>query len=130
MRGARPRLVVIDGNKTTFPPAPEWLSKIAKQEWTRVQPLLEAKHYLTDLDLAGLENYCVAQGRVRECEADIVGCNNLDTKAKLWRMQKQAMDAARQLASELGLTPVSRSRAPMRDDDLFGDGENDPLNMA
>jgi phage terminase small subunit len=44
-------------------------------------------------------------------------------------MQKQAMDAARQLAAELGLTPISRSRPLMRD--LFDrPGDDDPLNIS
>ena len=36
---------------------------------------------------------------------------------KLFRMQDQAIKTARQLAAELGLTPVSRSRPSVRDED-------------
>lgn len=129
MKGTKPNLVVINGTAATFPAAPGWLSEEAKAEWRRMQPFLEERKYLTDVDLANLENYCVAQGRVRECEAMLNGVENIDHRAKLWRMQKQAMDGARQLGAELGLTPMSRSR-PMMQRALFDDGEDDPLNVA
>lgn len=129
MKGTKPQLVVIDGATAPFPPPPGWLSETAKAEWRRMQPFLEERRYLSDIDLSNLENYCVAQGRVRECEADISGCADLEVKAKLWRMQKQAMDTARQLAAELGLTPISRSRPVMRD--LFSqDEDNDPIHLS
>lgn len=128
MKGTKPHLVVINGSKAEFPPAPAWLSEEAKKEWRRMQPFLEERQFLTDVDLANLENYCVAQGRVRECEAEIRTVNDIDHKAKLWRMQHQAMTQAKQLGSELGLTPMSRSRPMYRD--LFDDTADDPLNVS
>jgi P27 family predicted phage terminase small subunit len=134
MRGAKPQLVVLNGTLIAFPPAPDWLSDEAQAEWRRMQPFLEEKKVLTDIDLANLENYCVVQGRVRECEAQLhelqkASKNNLskaaiDSRSKIWRMQNQAMTQAKQLAAELGLTPMARSRAVFRD--LFEiDGEDD-----
>jgi P27 family predicted phage terminase small subunit len=115
MKGTKPRLITLNGVPVAFPPAPEWLSPAAKLEWRRMQPFLEERRFLTDVDLSNLENYCVAQGRVRECEADMGSTTELEIKAKLWRMQNQAMQTARQLAAELGLTPMSRSRPMIRD---------------
>jgi len=131
MKGAKPNLIVINGTVAQFPPAPAWLSDAAKQEWRRMQPFLEERRFLTDVDLSNLENYCVAQGRIRECEADIATVSDLNTKSKLWRMQNQAMATARQLAAELGLTPMARSRKVIRDlfDPAAGD-DNDPLNVS
>lgn len=129
MKGTKPHLVVINGTAAIFPPAPAWLSDEAKAEWRRMQPFLEERKFLTDIDLSNLENYCVAQGRVRECEAMLAGVEDIDRRAKLWRMQKQAMDAARQLGAELGLTPMARSRPTMRDMFDILDGE-DPLDVA
>jgi phage terminase small subunit len=43
---------------------------------------------------------------------------------KLFRMHDKAMVTARQLAAELGLTPVSRSRPAVRDNDDTDDSEN------
>lgn len=129
MRGAKPQLVVLNGTVVAFPPAPAWLSEQATNEWRRMQPFLEEKKFLTDIDLANLENYCVAQGRVRECEADIQKPGiSLKTKSQLWRMQNQAMTVAKQLAAELGLTPMARSRPIIRD--LFEDEDGDPLNIS
>lgn len=128
-RGTKPHLVVINGTVSPFPPAPAWLSDHAKGEWRRMQPFLEEKQYLTDLDLSHLENYCTAQGRVRECEALLAGVEDIDRRAKIWRMQKQAMDSARQIGAELGLTPMARSR-PTLQRNLFGDDSEDPLNVA
>jgi P27 family predicted phage terminase small subunit len=132
MRGTKPTLVAINGTLVQFPRAPDWLSEEARGEWRRMQPFLEERKMLTDVDLSNLENYCVAQGRVRECEATMQQIAPADVKARsqLWRMQKQAMDAARQLGAELGLTPMARSRPMMRD--LFdpeGDAD-DPLNIS
>lgn len=120
MKGTKPRLITLNGSVVAFPSAPSWLSEAAQLEWRRMQPFLEERRFLTDVDLSNLENYCVAQGRVRECEADMSNVSDLEIKAKLWRMQNQAMQTARQLAAELGLTPMSRSRPMIRD--LF---END-----
>lgn len=49
-----------------------------------------------------------------------------DMQLKLIRVQDKAMASARQLAAELGLTPVSRSRPAIREDQ---DDEPDPLDV-
>jgi phage terminase small subunit len=64
--------------------------------------------------MGSVENFCVAIGRIREIEKQIQKANDLDPK--LFRMQDKATMTARQLAAELGLTPVSRSRPTIRDD--------------
>lgn len=126
MRGAKPQLVTINGTLVQFPPPPGWLSSLAQDEWRRMQPFLEERKHLNDVDIANLENYCIAQGRVRECEAMLPGVTDIDDRAKVWRMQNQAMQTARQLAAELGLTPMSRSRVAIRD--LF-DNAPSPLDV-
>lgn len=126
MRGAKPQLITINGALVAFPPAPEWLSPLAQDEWRRMQPFLEERKHLNDVDIANLENYCIAQGRIRECESVWSETTDIDQRAKLWRMQNQAMQTARQLAAELGLTPMSRSRPVMRD--MF-DEDPSPLDL-
>jgi P27 family predicted phage terminase small subunit len=86
-------------------------------------PHLVERRILTDGDLAMVEAFCVAAGRVREIEAMIQAGGGI-VDPKVWRMQNQAMQTARQIAAELGLTPVSRSRPTMRDDER-GDDEFD-----
>lgn len=120
MKGRKPQLAT-DTNAldaTTKPPS--WLSKEAKAEWRRVMPELAKRHILTTADLGSLESYCVAMGRVRQLEALL----RTEIDLKLLRAQDKSMVTARQLAAELGLTPVSRSRPAVRDSDNEGDDDN------
>jgi phage terminase small subunit len=87
-------------------------------------PLLVERRILTDADMGGVENYCVAIGYVREIEKARRGTSDIDPK--LFRMQDKAIQTARQLAAELGLTPVSRSRPSIRED---ADDEASPLDI-
>ncbi|WFU69439.1 phage terminase small subunit P27 family [Bradyrhizobium sp. CB2312] len=125
MRGRKPQLAA-DANAldaSTRPPS--WLSKHAKAEWRRVMPELAKRRILTPADLGCLESYCIAIGRIRELE--ILLRAGIDPK--LCRMQDKAMVTARQLAAELGLTPVSRSRPAVRDNNDQDDDEN-PLSIV
>ncbi|WP_249225609.1 phage terminase small subunit P27 family [Tardiphaga alba] len=108
---------------TKVRPAPKWLSDDARSEWRRVLPILIGRKILTVGDLGSLENYCVAIGQVRETERVI------QTEGMFYQgehgpkrhpataIQAEATTRARLLAAELGLTPVSRSRPAIRDDD-------------
>ncbi|MHC4051504.1 phage terminase small subunit P27 family [Bradyrhizobium sp. 25ACV] len=120
MKGRKPQLAA-DANAldaATKPPA--WLSKHAKAEWRRVMPELAKRRILTIADLGSLESYCLAMGRVRQLEALL----RTEIDLKLLRAQDKSMVTARQLAAELGLTPVSRSRPAVRDNDNEGDDDN------
>ncbi|MFK4523693.1 P27 family predicted phage terminase small subunit [Bradyrhizobium japonicum] len=124
MKGRKPALAV-DANAiaaTTRPPS--WLSKHAKAEWRRVMPELAKRRILTIADQGCLEAYCIAIGRIRELE--ILLRAGIDPK--FCRMQDKAMVTARQLAAELGLTPVSRSRPAVREDNVESD--DDPLAVS
>lgn len=133
MRGAKPKLVVDNGAVKKAPPAPSWMSADAKREWRRVMPILVQRRILTTADLGSLENYCTAIGQVREMERHIqehghvlevfkenedgdMVCLGLKRNPAVG-IQADAMTRARLLAAELGLTPVSRSRPAVRDDD-------------
>ncbi|WP_027556234.1 phage terminase small subunit P27 family [Bradyrhizobium sp. Cp5.3] len=125
MKGRKPELAT-DANAldaSTRPPS--WLSKHAKAEWRRVMPELAKRRILTPADLGCLESYCIAIGRIRELELLLRAGIDL----KLLRAQDKAMVTARQLAAELGLTPVSRSRPAVRDNDDQDDDEN-PFNIV
>lgn len=120
MKGRKPELTS-DASAIAMPlTPPSWLSKHAKAEWRRVMPELTKRRILTTADLGCLEAYCIAIGRIRELE--ILLRAGIDPK--LCRMQDKAMVTARQLAAELGLTPVSRSRPAVRDNDNEGDDDN------
>lgn len=120
MRGTKPTLKTDRAAISQAARVPAWLSKDAKNEWRRVMPLLIERRVVTEADLGCVEAYCVAIGRIRELER-MIQANPGDQK--LYRLQTQSTQVARQLAAELGLTPVSRSRPAIRDeaeDELTG----------
>jgi P27 family predicted phage terminase small subunit len=123
MKGRKPQLAAEAGALEVVRP-PAWLSKHAKAEWRRVMPELAKRRILTTADLGSLESYCITMGRVRELEKLL----HAGIDPKLFRMQDKAMVTARQLAAELGLTPVSRSRPAVRDETTQDD--NDPLAVS
>lgn len=129
MKGTKPQLRVDNTGISGNIDAPDWLSDEARKEWNRVMPVLVERRILTDADLGGLENYCILIGRIREIEAQIQGDPDAELQLKLMRVQDKAMASARQLAAELGLTPVSRSRPAIRDDGDQDDTAN-PLEMG
>jgi P27 family predicted phage terminase small subunit len=121
MKGRKPSVIVASGSAAKrVPPAPGWLSADAKKEWRRIMPTLTKKNILDDPDYGSAENYCVACGRVREIEKLIQKAGG-DIDPKLFRMQDKAIMTARQLAAELGLTPVSRSRPAIREESSDND---------
>lgn len=123
MKGVKPAPRTDKDAITYTKRVPEWLSPDAKREWRRIMPLLIERKILTDADMGSVENYCVSIARVREIERLI---QSEGLSAPLFRMQDKAAATARQLAAELGLTPVSRSR-PMISDDA--EPEDDPLGL-
>ena len=108
---------------------PSWFSKDARAEWLRVMPILAARNTITEADLPTLENYCTAIGTVREAQREINKHGLIVDSAKgakrnpAFGIQNAAMTTARLCASELGLTPVSRSRPSVREND--DDQDND-----
>jgi P27 family predicted phage terminase small subunit len=125
MKGTKPQLRADREGVAHIIAAPGWLSEEARKEWDRVLPILTERRILTVADLGGLENYCICIGRVRDTEIIIQGEQDTEMMLKLIRAQDKAMASARLLAAELGLTPVSRSRPSIREDE--NGGEDDPL---
>lgn len=134
MRGVKPYLAVDNGDGTmkTVPEPPEWIGESAAAEWRRVAPDLIARGRLNDADLGSLESYCLAIGTVRDMQRKIAAEGAViddprrgPRKHPAMSIQKEAMNSARLLANELGLTPVSRQRPGIRGgqsgggDDLF-----------
>lgn len=124
LRGIKPALSPDRDPLTKAPPAPKWMSEEARAEWRRIMPRLVADRIITRADLTGIENYCVAVGRVREIEAAF-SVQPLDKV--LFGMQNRAMQTARQLAAEYGLSPVSRARVGSLAED---DDDDNPLSVT
>ena len=128
MRGTKPHMRE-DPEAITDLEAPPWLSESARAEWDRVMPILSERRILTVADLGSLENYCIAIGTVRETEIHLQQYGHvIDVEGNFKRnpsvgIQSTAIQQARLLAAELGLTPVSRSRPTIRE----GDDDDDSL---
>ena len=129
MKGTKPQLIEApEAIAATDTAAPDWLAEDARAEWARVMPVLTDRKILTDADLGSLESYCICIGRVRQMEAAIQIEAEPEMMLKLIRVQDKAMASARQLAAEMGLTPVSRSRPAIREDG-DQDGTANPLEV-
>lgn len=140
MKGAKPH-IRIERDVLTDTPAPAWFSLAAREEWERVVPLLVERKILTRADLGILENYCMSIGQARDMERELQrsgpliklyaldknGVAVLDgdgkpvlakiSKNPAVQIQKDAMNSARLLGAELGVSPVSRSRPTVGGDD-------------
>lgn len=119
MRGTKPRLVVSNDTIAKAPNVPAWLSPEAKREWKRVLPILIERRILTTADLGSLESYCTSIGAMRDAQR-ILNVEGLVLDGKrhpAFGILNAAQTTARLAAAELGLTPVSRSRPAIRDED-------------
>jgi P27 family predicted phage terminase small subunit len=125
VKGRKPGLADDPSAVDTISAPPFWLSKYAQAEWRRVMPELVKRRILTPADFGSLESYCVSIGRVRDLEKLL----RVGIDPKVFRMQDQAIKTARQLAAELGLTPVSRNRPTVRDNNPEDDDDS-PLNIS
>jgi P27 family predicted phage terminase small subunit len=118
VRGVKPPLNADADALAKSPPAPSYLSPQGKAEWKRIMPQLIARQIITRADLAGVENYCIAVGTVRQIAEQFTAAGGV-IDVKLFGVQNRATQTARQLAAEYGLTPTSRARigqSPSDDD--------------
>lgn len=122
MRGRKPELSADPNALTAATKPPVWLSRDAKGEWKRVLPFLIERRVLTDADLATFASYCAAIAQIIEAQRIVrkegmtfMGASGPKRHPAVGIMN-DAQTQARQLAAELGLTPVSRSRPAIRDD--------------
>ena len=123
MRGRKPSTILqLSGpSGAKAKRAPAWFGAAAKAEWARAYPALLERRVITEADLGTFEAYCLAVGQVRELADEIAALTDRYVYSEAgtprphpaFRLQHEAMRQARQLAAELGLTPVSRSRASM-----------------
>ena len=99
------------------PPAPDWLPDAGKAEWRRIMPTLVRRGTLTVADMAAVESYCQSVGLARQAQeqvteegATITAGNGRMIRHPALQTIKDFTIEARRLATELGLTPVSRER--------------------
>jgi P27 family predicted phage terminase small subunit len=104
-----------------IPDAPPVLTGIARAEWDRVSQILFDLGVLTKLDVAVLVCYCEEYGRLVDAESQLAGASLLIKNAAgavvpnpLIAIANKAAELCVRFASELGLSPVSRSRVSAR----------------
>lgn len=133
LRGVKPTAQPAADPLKKAPPAPRHFSEYARAEWKRIIPDVIARGIVTKADLGGIEELCMARGLARELETKLRDPATGDIDPKLARLQDKAIQTARQLAAEFGLSPVSRARvaggAPADDDDdnPLAIGRNRPI---
>lgn len=99
------------------PAPPSFLGKLAKQEWRRVAPVLHKLTLLGKGDIGKLAAYCQAYARWREAERiiDEQGMTFMTDKGYVVQrpeisISKSQATLMRQLGSDFGLDPSSRTR--------------------
>ena len=122
--GRRPLNINEPKPKFQIPKCPSWLSDVARKEWRRVVPELERLGLLTCVDGAALEGYCQAYGRWVEAEQFMSAHGTIfKTPSGYIQQVPQVAIAQKYLAivkgfySEFGLTPSSRSRMEVPNQD-------------
>ena len=123
LRGVKPPISRDSGALTKAPSAPKHFTLYARAEWKRIMPALIERGIITRDNLGGIENYCLAEGAVKQIA---VAMSTLPVPdLKLGGLQIRYAQTARQLAAEYGLSPVSRARVgSVADND---DDEVNPL---
>ena len=129
---------VPDGTRfEKLPDPPEWLGEYAQKEWRRVGPILADAGRLTEDDLLSFTAYCQnvdimvqASIEIKEKGMTIIGTRG-KTRNPALAAFGQATTSLRAFAAEFGMTPSSRMRFKMPDDDgetladLIGDESED-----
>lgn len=103
------------------PELPEHLDQVARDEWSRMIPILESMGILSEDSGPALSAYCAAFSRYREAEALIRAEGIVIPTARGGRVAHPATRVSRDAAhtmlkvlSEFGCTPASRRGANVR----------------
>lgn len=99
------------------PDCPQWLTKIARDEWDRVMPELMRLQLMSTLDRAALAGYCQSYANWRHAQNIIrrfgvtfttdKGYVGVRPEVAITQRERHLM---RQFAQEFGFTPSARSR--------------------
>jgi len=98
-----------------IPSPPEFLSPIAKDEWWRIAGELHRLRLLTPLDVGVFSVYCQSYADWIEAERQLAikGSHKQLMPKPLLRVAAAAADRMMNVATQLGLTPLARSRISM-----------------
>jgi P27 family predicted phage terminase small subunit len=107
-----------------LPEPPGFFDPIAVYEWERIGPSLIEKRVLTAMDLAAFSGYCLNVARMVKAER-LVAKEGLVVDGPMGEKAHPAVMIARQseaevlkFAKEFGITPASRTRVSVPQDDV------------
>jgi P27 family predicted phage terminase small subunit len=99
------------------PPAPSWLSELARDEWARVVPMLEASKVMSPRHQQTLAAYCDALADMIEADRELKanGATFMDDKGRVsnhpaWTRKRDARTQMLKFATEFGLTASALAR--------------------
>ena len=132
-QGAKPKAsTIVERNKrngrestlTGVPKAPDHLSDDERAEWRRVAKLLKDAGLLDSLDKTLLAAYCTVYARWVEAETlvkkhglVIKAPNNMPMQSPYLSVANHAVKQMMTMLGEMGMTPASRSRMPVKEAD-------------
>lgn len=100
-----------------IPKPPKHISRIAKREWRRVTPELEALGIISEIDRSALAAYCQTYARWVSAEEKLAkygeivkSPNGYPIQSPYLGIANTALKFLRDFAAEFGMTPSSRSR--------------------
>lgn len=109
------------------PPCPEWLDDLARAEWNRIGPHLEAIGLLTAGDLAVFASYCKAYSDLQHAQAVVkeegyftTANNGALIAHPAQNIANQAIKKILECAIQFGFTPSARSRIDLKPSDKGG----------
>ena len=119
MRGSRvrgPHKTGIDA-PSGVPAAPAWLSDIARAEWERIVPMLEASKVMSPRHQQTLAAYCDSFADMVQADTELKanGTTIMDDKGRVsnhpaWNRKRDARNQMLKFAAEFGLTASALSR--------------------
>ena len=116
---------------------PEWLTAEARAEWRRLAPALTKAGLLTPLDRSAFATYCQSFARWKECQRGVEESGQLYLSAtgRLLERPEVAMAQrfareAREIGADFGLSPASRARLEVNQEEGCCSRCSMPLEMC
>jgi P27 family predicted phage terminase small subunit len=114
LKGRKPQLKIVGpGGSGNGLPCPSWLPAEARSEWSRAVQDLSNRGLMFYGALASLEHYVLCVAQIRQLQAVLATepIAAADGVHPAYTAQQKAIQSARLLAVELGLSVVSRARS-------------------